>query len=208
MTILEVDQLDANTLACIVGQNPEGALPCQPPVPRLQQLLAQSHHLVALVSDPSKVNPGPSPAATKQQQTCTCCRVMSITGSLCMSEFPVEAAGAVIPAAELRLGSITTAAMNATLPSTCNALQDFGHGLTELASRSLPACRWCRGCVEMFLYSSQPERGLMTGRRLQRRSTTGFLGMPRSGELSRPPWQCLPAEAPLAEVLLSPANDQ
>ncbi|CAL5218480.1 g166 [Coccomyxa viridis] len=55
LTILEVDQLDANSLACIIGQNPEGALPVQPPVPRLQQLLAQSHQLVALVSDPSKV---------------------------------------------------------------------------------------------------------------------------------------------------------
>ena len=56
LTILEVDQLDANSLACIIGQNPEGALPVQPPVPRLQQLLAQSHQLVALVSDPSKVD--------------------------------------------------------------------------------------------------------------------------------------------------------
>lgn len=55
VSILEVDQLDANTLACIVGHNPEGALPVQPPVPRLQQLVSQSQQLVALVSDPSKV---------------------------------------------------------------------------------------------------------------------------------------------------------
>ena len=41
VSILEVDQLDANTLACIVGQNPEGALPVQPAVPRLQQLVSQ-----------------------------------------------------------------------------------------------------------------------------------------------------------------------
>lgn len=47
--------MDGNTLACIVGQNPEGELPVQPPVPRLQRLVAQSQQLIALVSDPSKV---------------------------------------------------------------------------------------------------------------------------------------------------------
>ena len=72
MTILEVDQLDANTLACIVGQNPEGELPVQQPLPRLRQLLAQSHQLIALVSDPSKVFELQS-AATRQPKGHTLC---------------------------------------------------------------------------------------------------------------------------------------
>lgn len=64
LTILEVDELDASTMACIVGQNPEGELPLQPPVPRLQRLVAQSQELIALVSDPSKVSK-PHPCVTR-----------------------------------------------------------------------------------------------------------------------------------------------
>ena len=55
LTFLEVDQLDRDSLACLIGQNPASELPVQPPVPRMQQLVSQSEQLVALVSDPSKV---------------------------------------------------------------------------------------------------------------------------------------------------------
>ena len=43
-------------------------------------------------------------------------------------------------------------------------------------------CRWYRGCLEMFLCSSQQGRSQMTGRRLPRRWMTGFWVMLRSGE--------------------------
>ena len=56
LTILEVDQLDRDTLACLIGQNPASTLPVQPPVPRIRQLVSQTEQLVALVSDPSKVS--------------------------------------------------------------------------------------------------------------------------------------------------------
>ena len=93
LTILEVDQLDADTLACIVGQNPEGTLPVQPPVPRLQQLLAQSHQLVALVSDPGKVRK-PQSAATHQHQSLTFLQnICHLTSWSCMSSSPVKAVG-------------------------------------------------------------------------------------------------------------------
>ena len=66
LTFLEVDQLDRDSLACLIGQNPASDLPVQPPVPRMQQLVSQSEEVVALVSDPSKVSMvTPCPAGTK-----------------------------------------------------------------------------------------------------------------------------------------------
>ncbi len=56
LTFLEIDQLDRDSLACLIGQNPASTLPVQPPVPRMQQLASQSQQLVALASDPSKVS--------------------------------------------------------------------------------------------------------------------------------------------------------
>jgi hypothetical protein len=51
----EVDQIDRDTLACLIGRNPDGEAPVQLPIPRMTQLLSLSKMLVALVDDGSKV---------------------------------------------------------------------------------------------------------------------------------------------------------
>ena len=81
LTFLEVDQLDRDSLACLIGKNPASELPVQPPVPRMQQLVSQSEQLVALVSDPSKVSMAMSCLAGTQPM----CRMMLRGGSI---EYP------------------------------------------------------------------------------------------------------------------------
>ena len=52
---LEADEIDMRSLACIIGQNPDGAVPVQAPLPRLRRLLALSEQFVALVDSAEKV---------------------------------------------------------------------------------------------------------------------------------------------------------
>jgi hypothetical protein len=52
---IEVDELDRSDLTCVFGRNGGGTAPVQPPIPRMQQLVDVSDHLVALIDHPDKV---------------------------------------------------------------------------------------------------------------------------------------------------------
>lgn len=51
----EVDEVDRETLVCVLGRNPDGEAPVQLPIPRLRKLLSLTDHFVALVTDENQV---------------------------------------------------------------------------------------------------------------------------------------------------------